>query len=265
MKRRDSLKSLLVGGVAGGLLVTGCAPEAKEETPVDASPGELPGYGRTEAEKEHDREVLAEVFLNEHELETLAVLCDLILPANAEFGSATDAGVVDFIDFIVKDMPSHQLPIRGGVMWLDSHSNKLHNLEFKKLTEEQQKAIVQAGQIGNAGDESPAGFQDARHLGENPEHFLGVLQQLIGHHQVIETVRRRVMGTLNIDAVNMNAFFATLNDVVLEILDAVQFHVGMQIQKARMALRRITYIQEIRSMAATQIQDSEDPGRIFIG
>ena len=141
MKRRDSLKSLLVGGVAGGLLVTGCAPEAKEETPVDASPGELPGYGRTEAEKEHDREVLAEVFLNEHELETLAVLCDLILPANAEFGSATDAGVVDFIDFIVKDMPSHQLPIRGGVMWLDSHSNKLHNLEFKKLTEEQQKAI----------------------------------------------------------------------------------------------------------------------------
>jgi hypothetical protein len=138
MDRRDSLKSLLVGTVVGGLLVTGCAPDSKVEIPEKP---QLPGYGRNENEKLHDQEVLAESFLNEHELETVAILCDLILPANANFGAASDAGVVDFIEFIVKDMPNQQLPIRGGLAWLDSHSNKLYNLEFKKLSIDQQKAI----------------------------------------------------------------------------------------------------------------------------
>tara|TARA_R110001592_G_scaffold55740_4_gene170391 strand:- start:1526 stop:2227 length:702 start_codon:yes stop_codon:yes gene_type:complete len=138
MDRRESLKSLLVGSVAGGLLVTGCAPESTVETPEMA---QFPGYGRNEAEKEHDAKVLSETFFNEHELETIAVLCDIILPANAEFGSATDAGVPEFIEFIVKDMPNNQLPIRGGLAWLDSHSNKLYGMEFKKLSDEQHKAI----------------------------------------------------------------------------------------------------------------------------
>ncbi len=142
MDRRDSLKSLLIGSVAGGLLVTGCAPSVTEAD-VPAEP-ELPGYGRNENEKLHDKKVLAEVYLNEHELETIAILCDIILPSNAEFGSASDAGVPEFIEFIVKDMPNHQLPIRGGIAWLDSYSNKLYNLEFKKLSLDQQKTICDA-------------------------------------------------------------------------------------------------------------------------
>ena len=152
MKRRDSLKSLLVGSVAGGLLVTGCAPESAETTEPVAEEG-LPGYGRTEAEKLHDKEVLAEVFLNEHELETIAALCDLILPATAMIGGALEAEVPAFIEFIVKDMPNHQLPIRGGLAWLDNHSLKVHNLEFKKLTLDQQKAICD--QIAFPGETAP--------------------------------------------------------------------------------------------------------------
>ena len=70
MDRRESLKSLLVGSVAGGLLVTGCAPENTVET---IEKPQLPGYGRTEREKQHDEEVLSETFFNEHELETIAV------------------------------------------------------------------------------------------------------------------------------------------------------------------------------------------------
>lgn len=139
MDRRDSLKGLLVGSVAGGLLVTGCAPDGKEEI-VEEAAG-LPGYGRTVPEQEHDKKVLSEIFLNEHELETIAVLCDVILPATADIGGAVDAEVPAFIAFIVKDMPRQQLPIRGGLAWLDNHSNKLHNLEFKKLSNEQQLAI----------------------------------------------------------------------------------------------------------------------------
>ena len=56
MDRRDSLKSLLVGSVAGGLLVTGCAPGAVSTDATDAveeKPAE-PGYGRNAQEKLHD-------------------------------------------------------------------------------------------------------------------------------------------------------------------------------------------------------------------
>ncbi len=139
MDRRNSLKTLLVGSVAGGLMVTGCAPA--DSAKVAEEQPQIPGYGRNENEKLHDQKILAEIFLNEHELETIAVLCDIILPSNADFGSASDAGVPEFIEFIVKDMPDNQLPMRGGIAWLDSHSNKLHNLEFKKLTDAQQKAM----------------------------------------------------------------------------------------------------------------------------
>jgi len=154
MDRRDSLKSLLVGSVAGGLMITGCAPSAVLPSTDGVPEGQIPGYGRNEKEKRHDEEVLADIYLNEHELETIAVLCDIILPSSANFGSAGDAGVPDFIEFIVKDMPNNQLPIRGGIAWLDSHSNKLYNLEFKKLSDAQHKAICDT--IAFPGKTAPA-------------------------------------------------------------------------------------------------------------
>jgi hypothetical protein len=141
MDRRESLKSLLIGSVAGGLVASGCTPETSEEnTIID----QTPGYGRYPNEKNHDAEVQGSVFLNEHELETIAVLCDIILPSNANFGSASDAGVVEFIDFIVKDMPNHQLPVRGGIAWLDAHSNRTYGKVFKSLSNEDQLAICDA-------------------------------------------------------------------------------------------------------------------------
>ena len=138
MNRRETIKSLLIGSVAAGIALKGCAPNTIENGPdiID-----VPLYGRTEKEKQRDQELFTEEFLNKHELETIAVLCDIILPANDNFGSATDAGVDEFIDFIVKDMPYHQTPIRGGLMWLDNLTNKLYKKEFMRCTNEEQQEI----------------------------------------------------------------------------------------------------------------------------
>lgn len=205
MDRRDSLKSLLVGSVVGGLLVTGCTPAAPD-TPKPAEAPGLPGYGRTELEKEHDREVLAEVFLNEHELESIAVLCDLILPATAMTGGALEAEVPAFIEFIVKDMPQHQLPVRGGLAWLDNHSLKQYNLEFKKLPIDQQKAVCD--QIAYPGKTkadmmpgeklftrmrnltltgyytSKIGIEDLGYMGNIANNWDGVPQQVLDEHKL---------------------------------------------------------------------------------
>ncbi|MEO0339982.1 MAG: gluconate 2-dehydrogenase subunit 3 family protein, partial [Bacteroidota bacterium] len=145
MNRRETFKTLLVGVVAGSTIAgttSSCeAPEVENKTTNTDSPQEGL-YGRTPMELEHDAKIMAEVYLTETELSTIAVLCDIILPATPTAGSANDAEVPAFIDFIVKDIPSHQLPLRGGLMWLNTESNRRFNKEFTTCNEEEQIAII---------------------------------------------------------------------------------------------------------------------------
>ena len=140
MDRRESIKSLLIGSMAGGLLIEGC--DTKEEVAAQIDQPNEPKYGRTPEEKIRDEKIKSEEFLTPYELGTIAILCDLILPSTEEVGSASDAGVPEFVEFIVKDIPTHQLKIRGGLMWLDNRSNALFNLTFDKLNLDQQKSIL---------------------------------------------------------------------------------------------------------------------------
>lgn len=151
MDRRDTIKSMLVGSIAGGLILAGCNPEQDEKNKAgEKEPGH---YGRTNKEKAHDIEVMGESFFTPHELATIAVLCDHILPATATAGSATDAGVPEFIEFITKDIKSHQLPLRGGLMWLDHRALSMHNKGFAECSVEQQKRLLD--EIAYPNDSSP--------------------------------------------------------------------------------------------------------------
>ncbi|RIV38143.1 gluconate 2-dehydrogenase subunit 3 family protein [Flagellimonas lutimaris] len=140
MDRRKSLKSIMLGTVAGGLAVHGCKPSTGTEELVEAPKITYPG--RVPLETELINELQDEQFLNPHEVETLTILCDLILPPSEEFKGASDADVVSFIEFMCKDNESFQPDIRGGIMWLDHKSNTEYGVEFKTATEEQQKAIL---------------------------------------------------------------------------------------------------------------------------
>jgi len=151
MNRRDTIKSLLLGSVATGLVINGCSPNiSKEALPKVVK---RPLYGRTPSEKLRDKQIYNETFLNKEELSTIAVLCDIILPKNDKYGSATDAGVKEFIDFIVKDMTYQQTPIRGGLMWLNNYSSKLYHNDFSKCTSKQQLNICD--QIAYPGKTKP--------------------------------------------------------------------------------------------------------------
>ncbi len=143
MDRRDSLKSIFLGGIAGSLMLYGCKTEAEASAKTGQEIYEFPyKYGRTPQEKELIEELETDQFFNEHEMETIGVLCALILPANEKFGSALDAGVPDFIEFMAKDIPELQTTLRGGLMWLDHKSNTEFNMEFKSAIMEQQKSIL---------------------------------------------------------------------------------------------------------------------------
>jgi len=141
MDRRKSIKSIILGGAAAGLAIN-CKPGEAEDKIEDVVSVDEKHFGRTPEEKAQIAKLNAEQFFNEHQMSTLNVLCALILPANEKYGSATDAGVPDFIEFMAKDIPAYQTQLKGGLMWLDHKCNADNNVEFKSATTEQQKAIL---------------------------------------------------------------------------------------------------------------------------
>jgi hypothetical protein len=142
MDRRKSIKSIILGGVAGGLALQGCKSDETGTELAKEVEGFKYNYARTPEEKELIVELESEQFLTQHELATVTVLCGLILPANETAGSAVDAGVPHFIEFMAKDIPEMQTPLRGGLMWLDHKCNTDFGIEFKSASKEQQKQLL---------------------------------------------------------------------------------------------------------------------------
>ena len=58
-------------------------------------------------------------FFTAHEYATVGVLVDLIIPKDERSGSATDAGVPAFMDFMMIDQPRRQVAMRGGLALID--------------------------------------------------------------------------------------------------------------------------------------------------
>jgi hypothetical protein len=83
-------------------------------------------------------------FFTPHEMATITVLADIIIPKDDISGSATDAKVPEFISFIVKEMTYYQTPLRGGLKWLDNYALKQYQNAFIALTQPQQITIIDA-------------------------------------------------------------------------------------------------------------------------
>ncbi len=80
-------------------------------------------------------------FLTAHELATVTALANLIIPADDRSGNASDAGVPEFIDFMMVDQPQRQLVIRGGIKWLDSECRRQFDAAFVDCAAAQQTSI----------------------------------------------------------------------------------------------------------------------------
>src|SRR5690606_1478496 len=100
----------------------------------------LPGV--QDVEHARNMRLQQEQFFSPHELATITVLADVIIPKDAVSGSASEVGVPAFIEFIVKDIPDHQLPMRGGLKWLDVQCLKRFDRLFIDCIEEDQLRMV---------------------------------------------------------------------------------------------------------------------------
>ena len=141
MDRRENLKIILTSGFATSLLLSiGCKPTPKIDIQTSQAPKN--GYGRTPDEMEKDEKIMEETFFTEKELAMLGILVDIIIPADEVSGSANDADVVDFIEFMVKDYPPFQVPLRGGLMWLENQCLSRYGVGFLDTNDGQKLEII---------------------------------------------------------------------------------------------------------------------------
>lgn len=142
MDRRESLKLIAWSTISTSLIVDACKTKDKVDEKAVAKEAAAPTIDRMAEEKAVYDKLIAEKFFNDHEMATIAVLADIIIPRDEVSGSATDAKVPDFIEFMVKDKPELQTPMRGGLRWLDLQMTKQYSKPFKEASQQQQIAMV---------------------------------------------------------------------------------------------------------------------------
>jgi hypothetical protein len=83
-------------------------------------------------------------FFTPHEYATVRVLADMIIPKDERSGGATEAGVPEFIDFIVDEQEGRQVPMRGGLAWLDQDALRRFDRRFIDATPAQRAEMLDA-------------------------------------------------------------------------------------------------------------------------
>ena len=124
--RRQVLKILGAAPVAAAAQTHAGHPAA-QQTP--APQAEAPGY--------------APKFFTAQEWRAVRVLADLVIPADERSGSATDAGVPEFMDELLSVRGgTAAVQVRGGLVWLDLQANRLFEHDFADCAPEQQKQLL---------------------------------------------------------------------------------------------------------------------------
>ena len=82
-------------------------------------------------------------FFTAHEWETVRVLVDLVIPRDERSGGATDAGVPEFMDFLMTDGSDQQrTAMRGGLAWIDIECRKRFGKALVDCAETERTAVL---------------------------------------------------------------------------------------------------------------------------
>jgi gluconate 2-dehydrogenase gamma chain len=129
-QRRSMLKMMMALPIAGFVPLSSLAAEIGRAFPDTSTVTD-------DAAAWHPR-----VF-NAHEWKTVGVLSDWILPADESSGSATDAGVPEFIDDWLEFQGGDLLvEIRAGLTWLDAECRRCYRQGFVDCATDQQRQIL---------------------------------------------------------------------------------------------------------------------------
>lgn len=81
-------------------------------------------------------------FFSAPEFKLVTTLADIVIPKDERSGSASDAGVPEFMDFMMIDQPARQVAMRGGLAWLDHECQQRFDKIFMDCTDAQRTAVL---------------------------------------------------------------------------------------------------------------------------
>ena len=131
ISRRGALELLTAGPVAAAMVWTPAEARQAHEHATAA-----------QAEAAAKASAFRPKFFTAHEYATVAVLVDLIIPRDERSGSATDAGVPAFMDFMMIDQPLRQVAMRGGLALVDRLSTERFGRRFVSASDAQRRQLL---------------------------------------------------------------------------------------------------------------------------
>ena len=132
MDRRQALKTLAAVPIAAAAITWS---EADARAAADSAWQARQTAARTQAK-------YSPKFFTAHEWATVAVLVDLIIPKDEKSGSATDAAVPEFMDFMMIDQATRQTAMRGGLAWLDAECDRRFDKTFLACADADRRAVL---------------------------------------------------------------------------------------------------------------------------
>jgi hypothetical protein len=133
MNRRDALKAFAMVSAVNLIDVT--SPQLERA---------LRGVESLDA-SESQGQAYTPRFFTRHEWQTVRMLADYVIPRDARSGSATEAKVPEFMDFLLSDKDESEttkIAWRGGLAWLDNESRTRFGKVFIRATDAQRRQIL---------------------------------------------------------------------------------------------------------------------------
>jgi hypothetical protein len=139
VSRRDALKAFAMVSSANLLEVT--PPQ------LERAMRGLESLAETREPTAENQQQAAYVpkFFTRREWATVRLLADYVIPRDARSGSATDAKVPEFMDWLLADKEASvtsQTSMRGGLAWLDSEARERFGKTFVGATDPQRRQIL---------------------------------------------------------------------------------------------------------------------------
>src|SRR5688572_9871685 len=128
--RRKILQALTIAPATAGLVWT------------DAEAQHAQQHAQEAAKKATAAAPFRPKFFTRHEYATVTLLVDLIIPKDERSGSATDAAVPQFMDYMMVDQPARQTAMRGGLAWLDRECASRFEKDFLTATSAQRTQVL---------------------------------------------------------------------------------------------------------------------------
>ena len=208
MKRRDSIKTMILGSIGASMTLKSCITS---EDKIVLDQVWKYSYGRTQEELKWDYKVLTRKFFSDTELLTIEKIANIILPPN-NYGSIKDAGVVELFEIIAKDFstPAHneygEKVLRRGLIVFDELCNDRFNKDLLDCSEVEIKSIfddiafsdnkdndiqeairlfaVYRGMVLTGYFTSEIGIKDLGYKGNTPNVWAGVPEEILKDYSV---------------------------------------------------------------------------------